>query len=43
VRTNRKDFALTPAADARDFEVQATNFRDVIGNPPDGIALLLPE
>jgi hypothetical protein len=42
VSTNQKDFALMPAADARDFEVQATNSRDVIGNPPEGVALLLP-
>ncbi|MGH6935817.1 MAG: hypothetical protein ACRED2_06490, partial [Methylocella sp.] len=30
------------AAASRDFEIQAANTRDVIGKPPDGIALLLP-
>jgi hypothetical protein len=42
VRADQKDFTITCAAAARDFEVQATNSRDVIGKPLDGIALLLP-
>jgi hypothetical protein len=42
MRADQKDFALARAAASGDFEVQARNSRDVIGNPPDGIALLLP-
>ena len=42
VRADQKDFAITRAAAACDFEVQATNSRDVIGKPLDGIVLLLP-
>jgi hypothetical protein len=42
MRANQKNFALTHAAGARDFEVQARNSRDVIGKPPNGVALLFP-
>ncbi len=42
VRADQKDFTITCAAASGDFEVQATNSRDVIGKPLDGIALLLP-
>ena len=42
VRADQKDFTVTRAAAARDFEVQATNSRNVVGEPLDGIALTAP-
>ena len=42
MRAKQQDFILTRPAAARNFEVQATNSRDLIGKSRDRITLLLP-